>query len=920
MFHEDGPGAGPAALGVAVVRSGGTYPQSAGGWFDPSWELPAIERGAIITGMPDRSVPGLRAVARRLATLAVAAIAVLPGCREAPISFAAVPGPALSDTLALAERRGGRELSPAEFAAFLVAHDAYLEAWRDSIRREAEPLAREVRAVPPDELRQDAARIRRLVSRQKGVLARFAALDRELAAAIAGLGPDTAPIAEAFAARRALDRTNAVLFADGGAVVADLRDTVEEAMDDPELEPLGPEEAAAVSEILARHDREVAASRERAGEAAVELTRDWRELEDSSPVAETLVDPALEDRARDDARNRIAFERLAAARGRLETALTRLADRDDATVAEIEAIAPGLADSLRERQLRLRARDAWVGSEIRRVSFLALVASRSGGTGSIEPSVRDEILRIRREFLAADRERLQTLLAVAREGLVPGVFEPGGPGAGGRRFGRIRTLDGERQAALGRFRDSLKDLVGEERYASLEALPGVAADDLPAAIASIAGEARTSALLRSMPADFLRDPAGGERKTGVEDDAIGTGERRETGIFLPPPLGPRELDRFADRCGVDDETRSAWVEIVKAHLERREAIEADEDRRVEPALDRAVRSVTSPVSGDETSRAIAAFFAVADSIRTARLAAFEALVDDLAAASARPVPANEVAFWKRERAALAREIRWSEIPGFDGLAISREARVDPVRLVGVLDLPAGSRALCLELADEFGTTTAAEDLRRACAESVRRMFAFAIAAQVEGRRMDEDDPEFLDELAKIRAPAASAGLRLAGIHRSIVDRVAAALPRDAGRRLREAFLDAAFPGLLELDDPLANALDRLRLDPALGDETFPAVLVNLDERDEARDRAIDGLREWKDAEGGDRVDGDTRGEDVRRTEPRLAYLLAMRREADLRAARAIRGLLDDAALARHPRLSEGQRPPRPPIGGVRSYD
>jgi hypothetical protein len=138
--------------------------------------------------------------------------------------------------------------------------------------------------------------------------------------------------------------------------------------------------------------------------------------------------------------------------------------------------------------------------------------------------------------------------------------------------------------------------------------------------------------------------------------------------------------------------------------------------------------------------------------------------------------------------------------------------------------------------------------------------------------------------------------------------------------LREAFVDAACPGLLDLDNPLANALDRVRFDPGLGERIFPMVLVLLEARDEARDRAIDGLRAWKDSEGGERVDGDTRGEDLGRTEPRLGYHLVMRREADLRAVRRIRDLLDDAALARHPRIAEDQRPPRPPISSIRSYD
>ena len=870
--------------------------------------------------MRSGAVPGLGGVVRVLLLVGCAVTGLLPGCREAPITFAAVPGPALSDDLALAERRAGRELTSDEFDAFLEAHDRYLAAWLDTIRREAEPLARDVRAVRPEDLRKDSDRIRRLVARQKSVLARFADLDRDLAVSIATLAPDAAPISEAFSARRSLERMNAVLVSDGGSVVADLRDSVDDELDDPELPPLAPETRAEIAAVLARHDLESVPLRERVTTAAVELTRDWRQIEDASPPAEELVDPALADQDRENARNRIAFERLAAARGRLETALTRLADRDDATVAEIEAIAPALGDSLRARLLRLRTRDGWIGADIRRSAFMALIASRAT---DLDAALRDRIARERTAFLAADRERLVRQLAVVREGLVPGTFEPGGPGAGGRRFERIRAIDEERVRAWEEYRDSLKRLVPAELFDTLAGLPELPADERNATIAEVAGEARAASLYRSMPPDFRRDPGSGPRWTGVEDEAIGqaggTG-KREGAIFLPPPLGAGELDRFADRCGVDDEVRATWLAIATVHAERRAELEADEYRRFDPALERAVRSVTSPVSGDETSRAIAAVFSLADSIRIDRLAAFESLVDDLVAAAPVPPPAVEVAFWKLERTTLAREIRWSAIPGFDALAVSREARVDPARLVGTLGLPREARARCLELADERGAAVAGEDLRRACGDAVRRLFTFAIAAQVEGRRLDENDAEFLDGLARIRASAAAAGRRLAEINREIIDELAAGLPRDEGRRLREAFVDAAYPGLLELDDPLANALDRMRLDPGLGERTFPEVLVRLEERDEARDRTVDALREWKDSDGGERVDGDTRGVDLVRTEPRLGYHLAMRREADLRAARRIRDLLDDAALARHPRIAEGQRPPRPPISSIRSYD
>ena len=96
--------------------------------------------------MRSGAVPGLGGVVRVLLLVGCAVTGLLPGCREAPITFAAVPGPALSDDLALAERRAGRELTSDEFDAFLEAHDRYLAAWLDTIRREAEPLARDVRA------------------------------------------------------------------------------------------------------------------------------------------------------------------------------------------------------------------------------------------------------------------------------------------------------------------------------------------------------------------------------------------------------------------------------------------------------------------------------------------------------------------------------------------------------------------------------------------------------------------------------------------------------------------------------------------------------------------------------------------------------------------------------------------------------
>jgi hypothetical protein len=862
--------------------------------------------------MADRSVPGLR-ILGRLVVLLVAAASLATGCRAVPVSFHAIPAPALSGDLATAERRAGAELSPAGYAAFLEAHDAYLAAWARTVRDEAEPLAREVRETGEDELRKDLGRIRRLVGRQKALLARFAALDVDLGGAIAGLGEHGPRISERFLALRSLDRVNAVLEADGGSVIADLRDVVDAVRRDPELEPLDPRQAADLAASLDQFEFRARPLRDAAAQAAIELAVDWRQAEDVSPPADSLVGAEIEGKDRENAVARIEIERTAAARGRLARALTRLADLDDAVATEIAAIDADFGEAVRIALLRNRTRDSNVGIAVRAVAFKALVASRSL---ELDGETRARIARERQEFLGADADQLRQALAIIREGSVPGVFEPGGPGAGGRRFERLRSIETFRHELIRAFDERLNALTGADLEAKLDTLNEIPRESLSASLAEIAGPARAGRLLAAVPTDFPQPPA--PEPGPLDTPPEGPRERR---IFLPDPIGPNEMQRFAGRCGLGATDIAAWPEILAAYRERRDASLGESGPRFDAALKEAVSSVMNANDPRRTSSSIARVFAISDEIRAARLAEDEALIADLAAAAARPPPAGELAFWRRERMEAARRVRWYDLPGGEVFRAPREATVDPATLAGGLDLSGADREAIAALLADYGVDVAAETLRSEWALALRRTFTLAVERDVGGGRFDPDgSPADRAELESIRRPLVAAGERVVRIHRQFLERIVARLPRDLGRGLREAYVEAAYPGWLDETASIDREIARFRADGRLEPGIAAKILVLLDARDEARDAALTDLLDWKDRVAGDRADGDESAARFRRDDPLFTLALVRRREADQRFARLALDLLDAEARERYGRLAEIGRRDVPSPSWIRTYD
>lgn len=862
--------------------------------------------------MGSRSDSGRR-LGCRLLPLLLAAFVLATGCRPVPVSFHAMPGPALSEDLATAERRAGAELDPAEYAAFLEAHDAYLAAWGEVVREVAEPLAREVRETSDEDLRRDLGRIRSLVGRQRALLARLAALDVDLGGAIAGLGPSGPRISERFLALRSLDRVNAVLKADGDSVLADLRDLVDSVRGDPELEPLDAGEAADLAASLDQFEFRARPLREAAALAAIELAVDWRELADASPAADAVVDPELEGDARGHAIARVEFERIAAARRRLARALTRLADLDDAVAVEIVAIDADLGEAIRLRLLRNRTRDTQVGTTVRALAFKALVASRSL---DLDAKTRERIAREREAFLAADADQLRLALAIIREGSVPGVFEPGGPGAGGRRIERLRSIEQFRFTLIRTFDELLVTLAGAELESRLDALSEIPRESLAASLAEIAGPGRVPRLLSALPDDFPQPPP--PRTEPLDAPPGGQRERR---IFLPDPIGPNEMQRFADRCGLDAADTAAWPGILAAYRERREGRLEQEGTRFDVAIKAAVSSVTNGNDPGRTSSAIAAVFSIADEIRAARLAEDETLLADLAVAARRSPPAGELEFWRRERTEAARRIRWYEIPGGEIFGAPREATVELATVAGRLDLTGSDRETIATVLAGFDLDAAAESLRAEWANALRRAFTLAIERQAAGDRFDPDgSAEDGARLDRISRPLVAAGELVVRIHRKFLEQIVERLPRDQARAIREAYVDAAYPGWLVQDADLDRDLERLGLDGRLEPDVAARVLVLLDDRDEAHDAVLTDLLDWKDRIAGERADGEEDRSRFLRDDPLFVLALARRREADLRCARLARELLDGEARERHRGLwSIGHRR-MPSPGEIRTYD
>jgi hypothetical protein len=263
--------------------------------------------------------------------------------------------------------------------------------------------------------------------------------------------------------------------------------------------------------------------------------------------------------------------------------------------------------------------------------------------------------------------------------------------------------------------------------------------------------------------------------------------------------------------------------------------------------------------------------------------------------------------WLRERAEASRRLRWSELPFEDTLRMPPEATIGFLDAVARAPIPPERASLIVAglapFADRLDEST--ERLRREALVAVRK----AMALVMEGRRRGESEEQALSERKpEVRAmlsPLRAAANDLATLRIEALDAIATVLPPLEGRALREQFVRAAYPRLLDERRTTERAIESVGADPSLTPEQGAEWERIVDDRTRARDEAIGRLLAWSEGyRDSERPAGEELGgrESAGRRHPQLAAVAFERDEANARAIRAAWGILTPEQRTRHREL------------------
>ncbi|MDZ4832127.1 MAG: hypothetical protein SGJ09_18275 [Phycisphaerae bacterium] len=848
--------------------------------------------------------------ARQISVVIAVALALLwalGGCRRPDPVYGRFPRPLATRDLVRAERRAGPPLSVAERAALESVHDRYLAAFEDIRTSEMIPfaatLAESGRQTNSDPF-ADPKELRRRVGRHASIIAHVAALDADfLSDAETTLGTHRADTIASLRDRRALDRANVLSVSDGGRVLLDLSTLLERLKLDDDV-------TALIAPELASHAAQAAQLAQRIAHDQMYLSTRYLDVLVRKGEPEDLVAPSLEGEARENALNRLRQERYAETRRPLERLLTQFADQADATIARIAPKLPEEdAERLERRMLRARIDDE-PGRAIDDAAFEALVASRADAVPAAE---RTKISALREKFLAEDAERLRALVAIRRESKVPGVIEPGGREAGQARKARREAIDRERATAAPRFREAFLPLVPEALRGKLLELHDRNRIEIADSLAELVGAGRVSALLAKKPRGFADgDPPEQADDSGAERDSDGGGMR----ALLPPAPSERDLRRLLARANVDQVTRDVVRDIAVAWRERwDEAREAVGKRGQQLMND--VGAAFSAQDADNADRAIGLFLRLVDEVRQQRAALDLEFVSDAEIAS--PLvrgPATELWLW--ERAELTSRLQFDQLPGQEMLVIAPESAIRFFDVLAETELLGDALAIAADalrpIMEELNA--AAEAQRNDMLAAIRVILGMGIRARSEGIREDEAMVRSADVVRRGAAPLRASSRRLAELHADALERVAATMPDADARALRERYIQAAYPGVLNDRRAADPALEAMLEDDALDAGQREAVRKILELRSVARAAAAAKLLLWgRENEVSATNLGDR--DALTRTYPAVAAVTFAREEADARALRASMGELRPEQLDRHRDLAAWFEDP--PMS-MRGYD
>lgn len=861
-------------------------------------------RAPIITAMGNRSTIAGGWCAMRAAIvmlLLCLAVVTLGGCRRPEPVYDRIPRPIATRDIVRAERRAGTPLGETERRAVVALLDRSFEAYEALRTNEIIPFTEAHRALNAEGAYADPQALRSIVSRHRGILLRIEGIDEDLLRALAeALGPERADLVAHLRNRRAIDRASALSLGDGGRTLLDVRTLV------GQLELEG-ETLVAIEPILRDFDREASELARRIAEEQATLPLRYMEVIERRGPAERSVDPALRDEARKQARERAEYERYAESRRDLEIHLFRYAEIADLAIESVAAVVSEEDGAfLRRRMLRLRVEDEIAGGSDR-AAFEALVAARAIG---VPREIRERIEELRVAFLAEDEDRLRSLAAMHVASREPGVFDPirrrGGDDAVRRHKEAWGRIDQERKAAADRFRKEIAELIPEETRAAIEILRGLDRDSFVDRLAEIVGPGRVPTLVQRKPQGYAdRDPPRPDTGGGGR-----SGDPGELRMMLAEQPTDGAIALLQRRSGLDDEAiaRAAGVlhEVVIPWRERWEATR-------EPARSQ-VRQWMGPImeamnAADEKAfdQAAARLIAGFEGLRREREALDAELLASLEVALPSGIDPAARELWLRERAEASRRLRWSELPFEDTLRMPPEATIGFLDAVARAPIPPERASLIVAglapFADRLDEST--ERLRREALVAVRK----AMALVMEGRRRGESEEQALSERKpEVRAmlsPLRAAANDLATLRIEALDAIATVLPPLEGRALREQFVRAAYPRLLDERRTTERAIESVGADPSLTPEQRAEWERIVDDRTRARDEAIGRLLAWSEGyRDSERPAGEELGgrESAGRRHPQLAAVAFERDEANARAIRAAWGILTPEQRTRHREL------------------
>lgn len=843
------------------------------------------------------------ALARSLRTLTLALLIVVAtlavgGCRRPDPVYDRIPRPLSTRDVVRAERRDGTPLSETERLLALEIHDRYLAAFEALRVNELVPFAADYRTIDGDGAYGDPRRLRSLVSRHMGIVQRIEGLDEQfLSELAAGLGPERTRFIAHLKTRRTIDRASALSAGDGGRTLLDVRLLVEQL-------GLDPTERTTVEPILEEFDAQAAQLAREIGAEQATLPLSYMAVIERRGPAERSVDPSLRDEARKQARERAEFERYAESRRDLESLLFRYADLADET---IESVAATLSDEdaafLRRRLLRLRFDDE-VGGGGDRAAFEALVASR---TQSLPRELRDRIETMRAEFVALDEGRMRELAALHRSSREPGVYDAlrarSGPDQVKAHKERWAELEQLRKTSAKEFREAVFALLPDETRGAIEQLRGLDRERFVASLAELVGPGRVPSMVQRKPRGFAdRDPP------RQDFDQRRDGDPGELRMMLAAAPDDTAIALLQSRSRVDPGSTVVIREIVAAWRERWEATREPARARVQQLMAPIMASMNGadPKAFDQAAARLISGF---DELRRERSQLDDDLLSSIEAALPDGLDPAARELWVRERAEASRRLRWRDLPFNDAMRLPPEATVgfmdaiarapiDPERAPAIV----GALAPYADRLDE-----ATETLRDRALVAVRKAMALVMEGRKSGKSEEQSLSESRPEVRAALAPMREAANDLAVLRLEALASIAASLPPNDGRAIREQFVRAAYPRLLDERRSTERSLTAVGDDPSLSDVQYAAWQAIMTARSATRDAALDRLLAWgADARAEGRpLGGEVNGRDVAsRRHPQLAAVFFERDEADARAVRACSGLLSEEQRRRHDDLEE----------------